>query len=110
MANLKNITLNGAKIPLPTGIPYSSMIAKGMKEVERQQAEKNKADRTRTGRKRYTTLKAGKPALLNDKYMQAAIEQLYMFEETGISPYEIHIQQERVKNLEKRIKQLESYD
>lgn len=35
---MKNITLNGTEISLPTEIPYSSLIAKGMKAVAWQQA------------------------------------------------------------------------
>lgn len=74
---MKNITLNGAKLPLPSEIPYSSAIAGGMKVLARQ---------------------------------QAAIEKLFLYEESGKTPYEIHIMQERMKSLEKRIRKLESYD
>ncbi|MCM1217531.1 MAG: hypothetical protein NC548_23815 [Lachnospiraceae bacterium] len=42
--------------------------------------------------------------------LQAAVEKLFLYEESGATPYGIHILQERAKSLEERVKRLESYD
>lgn len=55
-------------------------------------------------------MRKGKPALLDGNSLQAAVEKLFLYEESGAMPYEIHILQERAKSLEERVKRLESYD
>lgn len=106
---MKSITLNGTKLPLPQEIPYSETITGGLKAIERQQARKAFEEETKEI-KRLTRIRNGKPTLLNGVGQQLAIEKLFLYEETGKTPYEIHIMQERIENLEKRIIQLESYD
>ena len=105
---MKGITRNGARLSLPAEIPHASLIASGMKAAGRQQAAKTK--RGKPEKKRLTGMKNGKPALLAENSLQAAVEKLFLYEESGATPYEIHILQERVKRLEERVKRLESYD
>lgn len=108
---MKNITLNGAKLPLPSEIPYSSAIAGGMKALARQQARKAFEEETGPEEpKRLTKAENGIISLVNGAGQQAAIEKLFLYEESGKTPYEIHIMQERMKSLEKRIRKLESYE
>ena len=104
---MKGITLNGTRLPIPAEVPHASLIASGMKAIG-QQAAKEK--RSRPEKKRLTGMRNGKPALLNENSFQAAVERLFLYEESGATPYEIHILQERVKSLEERVKRLESYD
>ena len=84
---------------LPAEIPHASLIASGMKAAERQQAAK--AKRGKPDKKRLTGMKNGKPALLNENGLQAAVEKLFLYEESGATPYEIHILQERAKALKR---------
>lgn len=105
---MKSIMLNGARLPLLAEVPHASLIASGMKAAGRQQAAKGKRDKSK--KKRLTGIKNGKPALLNENNMQAVVEKLFLYEESGATPYEIHILQERAKSLEERVKRLESYD
>lgn len=108
---MKNITLNGTKLPLPSEIPYFSAIAGGMKVIARQQAQKAFEEKTGAEEsKRLTRADNGIISLVNGAGQQAAIKRLFLYEESGITPYEIHIMQERMKSLEKRIRKLESYD
>ena len=108
---MKNIILNGTRFPLPPEIPYSSAIAGGMKVVARQQARKAFEEETGPEEpKRITKAENGIISLVSGAGQQAAIEKLFLYEESGKTPYEIHIMQERMKNLEKRIRKLESYD
>ncbi len=105
---MKGITLNGTRLPLPPEVPHASLIASGMKVAGRQQAAKGKRDKPE--KRRLTGMRKGKPALLDGNSLQAAVEKLFLYEESGATPYEIHILQERAKSLEERVKRLESYD
>lgn len=105
---MKGITLNGARLPLPPEVPHASLIASSLKVAGRQQSANGKRDKQE--KKRLTGMRNGKPVLLDEKSLQAAVEKLFLYEESGATPYEIHILQERVKSLEERVKRLESYD
>lgn len=108
---MKNITLNGTKFPLSPEIPYSSAIAGGMKALAQQQERKAFEEETGPEEpKRLTKAENGIVSLVSGAGRQAAIEKLFLYEESGKTPYEIHIMQERMKSLEKRIRKLESYD
>lgn len=108
---MENITLNGTKFPLPSEIPYSSAIAGGMKAIARQQAQKAFGEELGPAEsKRLTKAENGIVSLVNGAGRQAAVEKLFLYEESGKTPYEIHIMQERMESLEKRIRKLESYD
>lgn len=82
---MKNITLNGAKLPLPPEIPYSSAIVGGMRVLARQQARKAFEEETGPEEpKRLTKAKNGIISLANGAGQQAAIEKLFLYEESGL--------------------------
>lgn len=51
-----------------------------------------------------------RPELKNKLYIERAISLLYDYENTGLSPSEIHELQETVNNLRLRIKKLEEWN
>lgn len=104
---MKNITLNGTKISLPTEIPYSSLIAKGMKAVARQQAEGEK----KLENQRLTEIdpKTKKPKLKNGINTEKAVEALLLFENTEVAPYQIEEMKATIANLQERVKKLEDW-
>lgn len=86
-----------------TGIPYLSMIKKAMPK------ETSKKKKIKDNKLTEIDLKTKKPCLKKGISPERAVEVLYMFENTDVTPKQIEDMKTTIENLMDRIKKLEEW-